>query len=1644
MKRTFTLLCFFILFASTSAHSQRRMENLGRGVIATRSSNNEIFISWRLLGTEPTDLGFNIYRSADGGPPTKLNTSVLIAGTNWVDATANIAQTNSYFIKPVLKGVEQEAGMAYALAANTPVQPFFKIPIRNTPGYSAKFIWVGDLDGDGEYDFVFDKQPDDDSKVILLEAYKRDGTFLWQMDCGPNSVNKYNISPGSSTLDIGHGDNFTVYDINNDGLAEVIVRTANGVKFSNGSTVVDPSNDKQFISVLNGMTGVEMARVPYNNPYLTRGPMNGHMGIAYLDGINPSIVWEAKNRNADDSFNEMTTAWDWKNGALVQKWQFITGNKNCPAGHQIRIMDVNGDGKDDIIPMGFVINSDGTLLHSLGDKDIYHGDRFSAGDLDPARPGIEMFGIQQGYSTTGIMWYYCDAKSGQVLLTQKDPANRDLGRGMAGDFDPRYTGYEFYTFVDALYNVSGAKTSTAMPGSYPNLRFWWDGDLGSENLDGTKFTKWNYANNTEGRLYTASGVLTVGPNTPGFYGDILGDWREEAVYESFDHNYLVVYTTPTPTTTRLYTLPHNPAYRNSMTVKGYYQSNMPDYYLGYGMEQPPVPNIQKANKYWIGNTLVWDKAANNWTNGSANAVFSDADTIMFDIRGNNSGNIALNTTVSPARIWAMNPAGKDYTISGTGKLSGPMDLIKAQSGTLTIEGQHDYTGPTLISEGTLRINGKLESAVTIKPKGTLAGHALINGGLVLEKGLNDEGGRLSPGSGNTANFLGTLTIQGNLMASGNNNFAFDIVPGSPKINDSIVVKGNLSIQGLNKLSIKFANDTPVPGTYTLIKSVGTLSATKENFTIDGFLGVPKEIIIENNEVKLKILSQRTAGNIIWKGTIDGNWDYTTNNFMLNSSPGSFVTNDNLLFDESATRKSVTLNETAFTTGILFNAAGNYTITGNGGIAGTGDLTKSNTNTVSLLLANNTYTGKTLINGGTLIVSTISSAGEPSSLGSADVSPANLEINNAALVINDFCTTNRGLTIKGNSTLSVPTNNSYAIFTGEITGSGALIKEGSGSIYLTRPNSYSGQTFLKNGIINLRSSAGNVGGLGTSGVITLESGTLNMEDIRENCQASWNLIVPAGKTATFNTDGRCALLGTLTGGGTLNVNTPYVRTDFKGNWSAFTGKINISGNDFRIGNTAGYSNAALNLTEGMMYTITGSNNAVTIGELSGTAGTTLSGGAWAIGSKNTDAVFAGNIAGNSITKVGTGTWALTGNNMYTGATNINGGKLLVNNTSGRGAGSGTVTVAEGAILGGAGSIKGAVIINPGGALAPGNIGTGTLTDSTSVTFSAGSTAFMEINKSTQSKDLLKVVGGITFGGTLSVANIGTQAFAIGDSFKLFEAGSYQGNFSAIDPATPGTGLKWEFVNTTGTLNVIQDPASVFTLPAKNFKVSASSETCSTSNNGKIKITAEQPLNYKAIVNGTGTVYSFTSSREISDLPAGNYAVCINVEGQADYQQCFDVQITEPQALSVYSSINQEDSRIYLGLAGNSSYHIELNGKHYNTVSNTITLDLVKGNNELLITTDKACQGIFKKSIFIGDNKLIYPNPVDQTLSVNMGNDKSPIAKISLYSLSGKEAYSAEHLRTDEDITIDLSKLLPGTYIIKIKTALAESSSQIIKK
>jgi rhamnogalacturonan endolyase len=228
-------LCASVSRLATSAtNPPRQMEKLGRGVIAINQGDGKVYVGWRMLGTDPDAIAFNLYRATDGGKPLRLNDEQIKTSTNFVDAHADLSRSNSYFVRPVLNGKEQEPSEPYILAANAPARQYLSIPLQTPKGYTPNDASVGDLDGDGEYEVVIHmagRGRDNASPGLtdppILQAYKMDGTLLWTINLGKN------IREGA------HYTQFMVYDLDSDGKADIACKTADGTVDGKGKVIGD-------------------------------------------------------------------------------------------------------------------------------------------------------------------------------------------------------------------------------------------------------------------------------------------------------------------------------------------------------------------------------------------------------------------------------------------------------------------------------------------------------------------------------------------------------------------------------------------------------------------------------------------------------------------------------------------------------------------------------------------------------------------------------------------------------------------------------------------------------------------------------------------------------------------------------------------------------------------------------------------------------------------------------------------------------------------------------------------------------------------------------------------------------------------------------------------------------------------------------------------------------------------------------------------------------------------------------------------------------------------------------------------------------------------------------------------------------------
>jgi rhamnogalacturonan endolyase len=614
--------CTTLLLLAPTAQAQRQMEHLGRGVVAVRQADGAVFVGWRLLGSDPKATAFNLYRTANNLPAQKLNPAPITTATHFLDRTAELDKTNAYFVKPVLKSMELAPSVPFVLPANSPVRQYLTVPLQTPSGTTPNDISVGDLDGDGEYEIVIHMAPRgrDNSRggvtdPPIFQAYKLNGTLLWTINLGRN------IREGA------HYTQFMVYDLDGDGKAEIACKTADGTidgvgkvigaadanwRSPNGHIVSGP----EYLTVFDGWTGVALATtdyIPARHP-TKRDPTSDELRevwgdgnanrserylacIAYLDGKRPSLVMCRGYYT-----RTVLAAWNWRDGKLSQVWTFDsdTGLQSNRAyrgqgNHNLSVADVDNDGKDEIVYGACVIDHNGKGLYSTG---LGHGDALHVSDLDPTRPGLEVFDIQERVGDAGA--HFRDARTGKNLWKKPTAPGEPEGpgRGLAADIDPRHNGAEMWAGgeggVEGLFNPKGELISPIKPRTC-NFAVWWDGDLLRELLNGNRISKWDWQNSSEETIFEAEDCTSNNgsKSTPALAADILGDWREEVIWRTRDNRELRIFTTTIPTEHRFYTLMHDPQYRLAIAWQNvaYNQPPHPGFYLGVGMKSPPRPNI---------------------------------------------------------------------------------------------------------------------------------------------------------------------------------------------------------------------------------------------------------------------------------------------------------------------------------------------------------------------------------------------------------------------------------------------------------------------------------------------------------------------------------------------------------------------------------------------------------------------------------------------------------------------------------------------------------------------------------------------------------------------------------------------------------------------------------------------------------------------------------------------------------------------------------------------------------------------------------------------------------------------------------------------------------------------------------------------
>ena len=1439
--------------------AQRIQQPLGRGVVAV-NNNGVVTVTWRRLAQEPEDATYNVYVNGSKQTSTrrtcwKTTSSVVPNG-----AKVTVTMTNA-------KGEESVQSVPFVVKSYDMRNIFVDInfesggsPLKSAD-YNTAYVWPVDLDGDGEMDYVINRKSNTNGLDCYVEGYLRTGEHLWTVKLGPNELSC-----------AGQDDMITVADMDCDGKGDVVIQSSDGTQFwdaaakrfglyVNGSATGDTDGDgitdyetqatrnaPRYISVIDGMTGAEKASIEqsYNQHYnrtnrasLMGDEYNkhvGHMGVFCFDGIHPAVVmeWHTRGTGGDHHYYNLGVAYDFSSGNAGQLKELFNEPTGGPAFHQIRVGDVDGDGCDEMIVGRYTMNNNGKTLFNTG---IAHGDRFRTSDIDPERPGLETFAIQQ-YAPDMLGQVLYDARNGEFIKKWYLSAVGDVGRGECMDIDRNHLGWEMWsTMNSSVYDAKG-NLITGYDNQYPCEGIWWDNEPDREVVQSSD-SHYNvyvqdFFKGREVEFAKISGYryVTVYAKRAAFWGDIIGDWREEMILLHKESGVTVgivgVSTDYESDIDFIYCLQQDPHYRGDCSTKGYYQSPNTGFYLGYDMPRPQLPPCM------VTDLVAQTSGAFVNYRRTAPASYADGKSVLFDLTFQGTS-FNISRAFSPSAIYAMPVLGQSITLEGTGSVEGDMPLWKSQQGRFVVNTPLNHTGGTFISEGILEVNNTIQGDVHLRARGTLAGNAVVAGSLHLEGALNYEGCRLMPGSESGA--LGTITLQQGLTVDQRLYVETDIRDADAAA-DLVKVVGDLTLTDNGKLIFTIVpdTDTPQPARYKLMEYTGQCSGDLSLISVRGLQGLSYSIVNEEQAIWLVIKAQRApAQGVRWTGAVDNLWDYQTANFSLSGESTEFVAGDGIIIGDDAVKNTLQVSELMPVSGVTFeNDTKTVTVNGTGGFTGNGDVVISGKGRVVLNTTASDYTGKTMINSGTVTVAELADGGLPSSIGAATANASNWQMGKATLIVSNSNTaTNRGLTL--NDTATIQINSGVTALKGIIQGKGRLVKKGNGQLNIT----YAGNNTWKSTELNAGTLAMGVWnttfGAPSSTIDVTGNAAITIFDNNSTSAVpslTNTINVQKGKTLTVNGGQRCNVQGKWTGEGTVKISFPYVRGDFSTNLSDFEGVLNPTGGQFRL--VSGMNMQKGTFTPGSgVYAVgvkagSGTENSYShkVGALSGTAtDAQLGTSVWNVGYLGTSTTFAGIIGANAtLNKYGEGALTLTGSS--TGKINVYEGSVSLENTTATT--TALITVANGGMATGTGTTSD-ITVNAGGTVGagkPAGTTTGTLTLTGKLLVQDGGCIRVRCVGRNQAVDVLNVNGSVSLNNPVFLMERRSGSWQTDTDYRVFTGtGTITLNGTpTFEPANPLEGYVWDYsaLATDGILRVVADPTGIEEVKSEELKVKSEGE------------------------------------------------------------------------------------------------------------------------------------------------------------------------------------------------------------------------------
>lgn len=566
--RLFTALLLTLAAASSSMAQWRVAEKLDRGLVVMAEKDHR-YLSWRLLESDPAAVAFDVYRHV-GDKSQKLNAEPITKTTDFVDKSPLPGDAGvMYSVRAIADGKTLNE------SAKAPITPRYdddELPhlrVKLDGDHLFQKVGIADLDADGRLDFVI-KQPEKNidpwhkywyksPDTYKLEAYTLDGKMLWRYDLGWAIERGIWYSP------------YIVFDLDGDGKAEVIAKTGeDDPRDSDGRVTSGP----EYLTVLNGQTGKPITRAdwPDRADFYEIGKDRGYnyasrnqIMVAYLDGKTPHLLVERGTYNLIivDAYRfdgkTLQRVWRWSNRDLDRKFW-------GQGAHWMHAADVDADGCDEVVIGSAVLDEDGKALWSTG---LGHPDHSYVGDLDPKRPGLEIYyGIESRQKERNGMCMV-DAATGKILWGYEGFTRHVHSHGLCSDIDARHLGWEAYSCdTDAqkkpdwalMHAADGTVIGKDKTWKFGTRAAWWDADAQREVVFRNHVTDYPDGKDhgrVEGRIVAIA--------------DVIGDWREEIICSM--NGMIRIYTTTEPAADRRVTLMRDPIYRMDVAAAamGYYQ-----------------------------------------------------------------------------------------------------------------------------------------------------------------------------------------------------------------------------------------------------------------------------------------------------------------------------------------------------------------------------------------------------------------------------------------------------------------------------------------------------------------------------------------------------------------------------------------------------------------------------------------------------------------------------------------------------------------------------------------------------------------------------------------------------------------------------------------------------------------------------------------------------------------------------------------------------------------------------------------------------------------------------------------------------------------------------------------------------------------